>query len=98
MSPLDNQPGTASATTRGVHCDLKMALGPDRERINSGRHHRGAIGRGDTVDMWPNPFIYWLQVFGILLLIPAGYEAPNLPDASSLVQLPSQPGFSAASA
>ncbi|XP_075721215.1 uncharacterized protein LOC142762733 [Rhipicephalus microplus] len=57
MSPLDNQHRTASATTRAAHWDLEMAPGPDKERINSGGHHMGAIGRGDTVGMWPNPFI-----------------------------------------
>ncbi|KAH7951453.1 hypothetical protein HPB52_009312 [Rhipicephalus sanguineus] len=61
-SPLDNQLGTASASTCTTHWDLKMALEPDTERIKSGRHHTGAIGHGDTVGMQSNPFIYWLQL------------------------------------
>uniref|UniRef100_A0A6M2DBB3 Putative secreted protein ovary overexpressed n=1 Tax=Rhipicephalus microplus TaxID=6941 RepID=A0A6M2DBB3_RHIMP len=36
MSPLDNQPITASPTTRAAHWDLEIALAPDKERINSG--------------------------------------------------------------
>nr|XP_037285998.1 uncharacterized protein LOC119179019 [Rhipicephalus microplus] len=34
---------------------------PDKEPINSRRRHTGAIGHGDDVGMWPNPFTYGLQ-------------------------------------